>query len=302
MRRSTVSSIIDEVCGELWDALANFVQLPSVKNDWGGISDDFLEFRNIPHCIGAIDGKHVAMRKPSFSGSLWHNYKGFFSMVLLAICKARYFSSFVDVGEYGSNNDSGVLNNSHMGKLFKRNEVNIPNPGEIEGTDVELSYFLVGHEIFPLTNSLMRPFSGKSLLNEKRKIFNYRLSRAHRIIENTFGILVARWRIFQRPIEGIPERVEKYILATIVLHNYLRQTDNACYTPAGFFDSVDNTGELVEGNWRKLIDNNLQPIRPVQNSRYASTAIETREKLTDYFLSERGSVSWQWVYIRTEKN
>ena len=111
----------------------------------------------------------------------------------------------------------------------------------------------------------MRPFSGKSLINEKRKIFNYRLSRVRRIIENTFGILVVRWTIFQRPIEGTPERVEKYILAMIALHNYLRQTDNAFYTPAGFVDSVDSTGELVEGNWRNLIDNNLQPIRPVRN-------------------------------------
>ena len=185
-----------------------------------------------------------------------------------------------------------------MGKLFKCNKVNILNPSEIEGTDVELPYFLIGDEIFPLTNWLMHPFSGKSLINEKRKIFNYRLSRTRRIIENTFGILVARWRIFQRPIEGTRERVEKYILATIALHNFLRQTENACYTPAGFVNSVDSTGKLVEGNWRKLIDNNLQPIRPVQNSRYASTAIETMEKLTDYFVSEKVSVSWQWDYIR----
>ena len=123
----------------------------------------------------------------------------------------------------------------------------------------------LGDEIFPLTNWLMRPFSGKSLINEKRKIFNYRLSRVRRIIENTFGILVVRWTMFQRPIEGTPERVEKYILAMIALHNYLRQTDNAFYTPAGFVDSVDSAGELVEGNWRNLIDNNLQPIRPVRN-------------------------------------
>ena len=169
-------------------------------------------------------------------------------MVFLAICDARYCFSFVDVDEYGSNNDSGVLSNSQMGKLFKYNEVNIPNPSEIEGTDIELPYFLVGDEMFPLNNWLMRPFSGKSLINEKHKIFNYRLSRAHRIIENTFGILVARCRTFQRPIEGTPEQVGKYILATIALHNYLKQTGNACYTSVGFVDSMDSTGESVEGN------------------------------------------------------
>ena len=98
--RSTVSSITDEVCEEVWDVLANFARPPSAKNDGEKISDDFFEFWNIPHYIGAIDGKHVAMRKPAFSGPLWHNYKGFFSMVLLAICDARYCFSFADVGKY----------------------------------------------------------------------------------------------------------------------------------------------------------------------------------------------------------
>ena len=68
--RSTVSSIIDEVCKELWDVLGNFVQSQSAKNDCEKISDDFLEFWNIPHCIEAIDRKHVPMRKSAFSGSL----------------------------------------------------------------------------------------------------------------------------------------------------------------------------------------------------------------------------------------
>ena len=42
--------------------------------------------------------------------------KDFFSMVLLAVCDTRYCFSLVDVGEYGGNNDSGILRNSKMGK------------------------------------------------------------------------------------------------------------------------------------------------------------------------------------------
>ena len=61
---------------------------------------------------------------------------------------------------------------------------------------------------------------------------------------------------------------------------------------------MNSSGELVDGLWRKLIDHNLKPINPVRNSRYTNTAIETREKLADYFVSERGSVSWQWDCIR----
>ena len=150
----------------------------------------------MPHCIGAIDGKHVCIRKPSHTGTLLHNYKGFFSMVLLAVCDARYCFCFADVGEYGSNNDSGVLKNSNMGKMFDRNQMGVPDSELIEGTNYELPYFLFRDEIFPLQNWLMRPYSGKALINDQRNIFNYRLSRARRVIENTFGILVSRWRVF----------------------------------------------------------------------------------------------------------
>ena len=116
------------------------------------------------------------------------------------MCDACYCFSLVDVGEYGSNNDSGILRNSKMGKRFPKGEMNFRESERIPDDDFELPYFLVGGEIFPLQSWLMRPYSGKSLINEKSKIFNYRLSRARRIIENTFGILVARRRIFQKPI------------------------------------------------------------------------------------------------------
>ena len=62
-------------------------------------------------------------------------------------------------------------------------------------------------------------------MEEAKFVFNYRLSRARRVIENTFGILVARWRIFRGFIRASPKNVERYVLAGLCLHNYLRQTD-----------------------------------------------------------------------------
>ena len=282
----------------MWDVLSEYVSPSSSPEDWKRISNDFCQIWNMPHCIGAIDGKHVCIRKPSHTGTLWHNYKGFFNMVLLAVCDARYCFSFVDVGEYGSNNDSGVLKNSNMGKMFDRNQMGVPDSELIEGTNYELPYFLVGDEIFPLQNWLMRPYSGKALINDQRKIFNYRLSRARRIIENSFGILVSRWRVFQTPINATPEKVEKIILAAVALHNYLRQTDNANYTPVGFVDSENDSGEITEGQWRSKIDgNNLKLVNRVRNSRYTNTALQTREELSK-FLTNEGSVSWQLKYIK----
>ena len=42
------------------------------------------------HVVGAIDGKHVTIKCPKETGTLYHNYKnkGFFSLCLLPICDA----------------------------------------------------------------------------------------------------------------------------------------------------------------------------------------------------------------------
>ena len=86
------------------------------------------------------------------------------------------------------------------------------------------------------------------LTDEMRKVFNDRLSRARRIIESTFRILISRWRIAQKPTEWKPELVEKIVFAATALYNYLQQTDNAYYTPAGFVDSEDKSCAIIEVN------------------------------------------------------
>ena len=97
----------------------------------------------MPHVIGAIDGKHVRIKCPKNTGSLYHNGKGFLSLVLLAICDANYCFKLFDVGQYDINNDSGVLIHSNIGGYFEDHSNNIPHPESFEG-------WLVGDEIFPL--------------------------------------------------------------------------------------------------------------------------------------------------------
>ena len=179
------------------------------ENEWLDISEKFEESWNVPHAIGGIDGKHIAIQCPSKSGSLYFNYKSYFSLVLLAICDARYCFSFVDIGSYGSNNDSGIFKNSKMGKLFENNKMHVPEASTKMGCKFEpLPYFLLGDEIFPLKLRLMKPYPGT--LTGDQRIFNYRLSRGRRTIENRFGILVARWRIFRNAIKASVENVKRY--------------------------------------------------------------------------------------------
>ena len=143
--RSTVYGIINEICEELWNALSDYVKPPTSVDDFKRLPADFNELWDMPHCLGALDGKHVGIRKPASSGSLWYHYKGFFSMVFLSICDAPYCFRYVDVREYCSNNDSEVLKNSRMGRTFGANKMNIPSPSKIpESHNLELPYFLLG--------------------------------------------------------------------------------------------------------------------------------------------------------------
>ena len=71
-------------------------------------------------------------------------------MVLSAARDARYCFTPVDVGEYVSNNDSEILRNSKMGRRFGNDEMSIPESEKILGDDLELPYFFVRDEIFPL--------------------------------------------------------------------------------------------------------------------------------------------------------
>lgn len=91
---------------------------------WKSISYDFFNIWNFPNCLGAIDGKHVNIQAPNNSGSLYYNYKSFFSTVLLAVVDAKYRFVVVDVVSYGRNSDGGILQNSKFGKNLNNNKLN----------------------------------------------------------------------------------------------------------------------------------------------------------------------------------
>ena len=124
--------------------------MPKSSDHWRAISKEFEKTWNFPHVVGDLDGKHIRIECPQKTGSLYYNYKGFYSFVLLAVCDARYCFTLYDVGQYGSNNDRGILKNSKMGELFEKNELHFPKPKTLEGCSMEpLSYFILGDEIFP---------------------------------------------------------------------------------------------------------------------------------------------------------
>lgn len=234
---------------------------------------------------------------PAGGGSTYYNYKGSHSIVLLAaVCDAHYRFLLVDIGDSGRHSDGGVLSNSAFDQAFESNSLTIPPPRALPSSSTEASFVFVGDEAFPLRPNMMRPYPGR-YLNEREAVFNYRLSRARRVIENSFGILAARWRIFRRPIIATPEHVEMFTKAAISLHNYLRTTESSVYCPAGFTDAEDGTGNVVEGMWRREVsgDQGLEEIGRVGGNRHSRSAAAVRECYRDYFCTSEGELAWQYI-------
>ena len=108
-----------ETCSAIFSVLKDLYLKPTSSNDdWKNIEKDIRDYWYILHVVGAIDGKHIRIQCPKKTGTLYHNYKGFFHLVLLVICDAWYCFTLFDVAQHGSNNDCSVLNNSEMGHRF----------------------------------------------------------------------------------------------------------------------------------------------------------------------------------------
>ena len=135
------------------------MKVPSLKEEWLNISVGFEKSWNFPHCVGSTDGKHIRIECPKMTGTCYFNYKGFYSIVFLAICNNNSCFTLFDLVQYESNNDSGVLANSKMKEMIEENRLDIPPPSIYKSCDFDpLPCFFVRDEIFPLKTWLMRPY------------------------------------------------------------------------------------------------------------------------------------------------
>lgn len=121
------------------------------------------------------------------SGSSNFNYKGYHLIVLIACCDADGLFTMIESGYAGRNRDGGTFRASAIKYWLTHSGLDIPSPTRLPN-DINKSFcpfYLVGDEAFSLTPYLMRPYSKKILDNTKR-VFNYRLSWGQKTIECAF--------------------------------------------------------------------------------------------------------------------
>ena len=150
------------------------------------VAKDYFKKWNFPNCLGSIDGKHIRLKFPAKSGSMFFNYKQFFSIVLLAIVDAKP----------------------------------LPKDKQLPNFEQNSPFEFIGDEAFPLRTYLLRPYPRRRVQNnEAASYFNYRLSRARMTVECAFGISSAKFRILLKSIETSVENAVHIVKAICILHN-----------------------------------------------------------------------------------
>ena len=155
---NTISGIVSETAEAIWNRLRPiYLTCPSTEEEWSQISQDFYEQWNYPYCIGALDGKHCQVQNFANAGSLFHNYKNTFSLVLFGICDARYRFIYCNIGSAGSANDAAIWTQCSFKKFLDQGHLKIPETGG------KVKHHLVGDDIFGLEETTMKPFPRRNL-------------------------------------------------------------------------------------------------------------------------------------------
>lgn len=213
----------------------------------------------------------------------------------MGIADAKYRFTYIDVGVNGRISDGGVFKKTSFFKSLTEGKLLLPAPIPLPGRDEPIPYLLVADDAFALSINLMKPYALRNLSGIQR-IFNYRLSRTRRIVENAFGILASRFRVFGKPIHLDPNKTRSITVACCALHNYLITRSNIYFNPT-LVDRYDDQGNVVNGDWRREVntENNFYPLQ-VQRTFISKRGNQIRDELSQYFIHE-GEVSFQYSRI-----
>ena len=79
---------------------------------------------------------------------------------------------------------------------------------------------MLADNAYTLSDTLLIPYSGVDKQDPSKDVFNFYLSQLCIRIEQAFGLLVSKWRIFKKPLEAKLFRVGHIVQACAWLHNF----------------------------------------------------------------------------------
>lgn len=206
---------------------------------------------------------------------------------------------FVDVGGEGSVGDASIWNRSQLKANIQSGSIGFPDPCVVpqSSDSTKVPYHIIGDSAFQLETFLMKPFSQVAVNSDfEKRIFNYRLSRARRCVENAFGILVQRFQVLKSPIRTNVDTSDVIVLATLSLHNWL-MTDRMrreSYCNSKLIDEENlTTGIFTPGSFRnEPPSTGLLPFGQQGGRKSTTSSQNMRKYLCSYFNGD-GQRLWQ---------
>ncbi|XP_064121773.1 uncharacterized protein LOC135226264 [Macrobrachium nipponense] len=230
------------------------MKCPKTPEEWNDVAKRFASKWNCFNCVEALDGKHIAIKKPEGGGSLYFNYKKFYSIVLMALSDAKYKFLFVDIGAEGGAGDGGTWQKCKLARAITNNRAGLPQDRNLLNYDEPIPFHIVADDAFALNTWLMKPYSHQPQDSTER-IYSYRLSLARHVVENAFGLLQMRWRVFETTMQQDVQVCKKITLCPCVMHNLALQRCPLAGTDVDYEDQHHN---VVAGTWREELLNLME--------------------------------------------
>ena len=183
---STVCTITKEVSQAIIDFLWNesvTKYMPQSEQQFRNKIVDMEEMWQFPCCWAAIDGCHIPIKCPPGGQEAckeYHNFKNFYSVVLMAMVDSHYRFIWGSYGYPGNSHDSIIFQSTDLWSKIQKGNY-LPQIAKKVGSQ-DVPPLVVGDSAFPFTSWLMKPFTN-AILTEKQRYFNYRLSRARMVTE-----------------------------------------------------------------------------------------------------------------------
>ncbi|XP_036337422.1 putative nuclease HARBI1 isoform X2 [Rhagoletis pomonella] len=236
-----------------------------------------------PQCIGAIgrlksnameknfyqkrfyntDGCHIEIHPKKEEAIDYPNYKGWYSVVLLALIDAKYRFSYIHCGSPGRCNDSSIFEKSSLKRELQ--ECALLDELSWQYGSTKIPVHVIGDSAFRLSQHLMKPYPHSVNNTPEQKKINYRLSKCRRVVENAFGHLKARFRRIGKGVDNHIKNANTVICAACVLHNFLiaqkdsivenrvveMQRDSRCNPQCSNNQSDRSEGELIRNSLKE---------------------------------------------------
>jgi hypothetical protein len=188
----------------LCDSLLKTVICWPSDNEKHAVISEFQNKKGFPGVLGAIDGTHIKISAPTRRHQDYFNRKGYYSIILQAVCREDRRFTDVYCGWPGKVHDARVFRNSPLCEALPA----------LTGIN-----HILGDGAYPISRYLMTPYRDNGHLTREQVNFNKTLSGTRVLIKNSFGMLKSRFRRLQHIDMVDIEYIIKAVIAACILHN-----------------------------------------------------------------------------------